>query len=223
MALDPGLCWDPTDFLFVFFGHGENSVPALPGAMTAAVGGGAQSAGPLGHRSSYRFLQAGDSSIGTWSNPSPESNGIGIILRGVHATTPIGRASGTGASGSNANYPALTSPLLGGSTSHVIGGVHTTGSATTIATPPSGMTNIWSDTGETVRRALHWTASPVSSWSSQTQSVGSGGAYQTTVIEIRKDPGAAGITLRDTFWIPTRTLTLPAACVAAERFRVVYL
>lgn len=224
MTLDPGLCWDPTDFLLMFYGQGANAIPTLPGVMTAAVGGGAQSAGPLGHRSSYRFLQAGDSSIGTWgSTGGAETNGIGIILRGVHLTTPIGRASGTGASGSNANYPALTSPLLGGSTSHVFAGVHTTGSATTISTPPTGMTNIEIYTGETVRRAIHWTAAPVSAWASQTQSAGSGGAYQTTVIEIRKDPSASAITLRDTMIMSGQTLLLPAACVAAERFMVAYL
>lgn len=215
-------CWNPGDFLLVFYGQGANAIPTLSPSLTPSVGGGNQSAGPLGHRSGYRFLLAGDTSLaGFGSTGGAETNGAFVILRGVHATTPIGRASGTGASGSNANYPALTAPLLGGSTSRVFLGVHTTGSAASITTPPGASSLLTSTTVETVRRAIFLTAA-VSSWSSTTQSVGSGGAYQTTVQEIRADAGGV-ITVIDQGVFLTQTLTLPSQCVVADRFQVAWL
>ena len=215
-------CWDPGDFLLVFYGQGANAVPTLSGSLTPSVAGGAQSAGPLGHRSGYRFLQAGDTSIaGFGATGGAETNGCFLILRGVHATTPIGRASGNGASGSNANYPALTAPLLGGSTSRVFLGVHTTGSAASITTPPGASVLQASTVSETVRRAIFLTAA-VSAWASTTQSVGSGGAYQTTVQEIRADAGGV-ITVIDAGFFNTQTLTLPAACVHGQPFSAAWL
>lgn len=215
-------CWNPGDFLLVFYGQGANAIPTLSGSLTAATGGGAQSAGPLGHRSGWRNLLTGDTSLtGFGSTGGAETNGAFVILRGVHVTTPIGRIAGNGASGSNANYPALTAPLLGGSTSRVFLGVHTTGSAASITTPPGATALLTSDVSETVRRAI-FLSPTVSAWASTTQSVGSGGAYQTTVIEVRADAGGS-ITVVDSGVFLSQTLTLPAKCLVGEHFSAAWL
>ena len=124
-------CWELGDIAIVSFGHLHNSIPGLASGLTAIGAGGSQAGGPLGIRTGYRILLAGDSSasIGAFSGAAsaPDESWDCVIYRGQHAT-PIGKIGGTGGTTTTTTFPALTSPLNGGSTSWVIGLAHGNGS-----------------------------------------------------------------------------------------------
>jgi hypothetical protein len=81
--------------------NGNNTPPSLPAGWTNIASSGANS---NSSRIGYRVLQAGDTTTGTWTNAT--ETGV-IVLRGQHATTPIGVNVGAGGA-NNSNQISYT-------------------------------------------------------------------------------------------------------------------
>lgn len=209
-------CWEPGDLLVVHFGHLHNSVPGLASGLTAIGGGGSQAGGPLGNRSGYRVLQNGDTTavLGTFSSSANanDRNWKAAIYRGQHAT-PFGKLNGTGGTTTTTTYPALTSPLNGGSTSWVIGIAHGNGTPTGLGTGPGAMVHRGSDT-TTLGPRWGWydTNAAVSSWASTTRNHGLNN-WQSNTWELRA-AASGSLVFVDIYGAnASNQPTIPAQCV----------
>jgi hypothetical protein len=166
------------DLCLVFaFRDGSTTAPSLPAGWTNGRNNGANT---CSGRSGYRFLQSGDTSIGTWTNATEV---VWIILRGADVLGPDGDvlASSINSGSSTApNWPALT-VLDKNSTEWLIllGGHRTATNMNSVAL--SGTTNESPATGAV---ALHDVQGTSADWASTSKTVNANSGWITHTFQV---------------------------------------
>lgn len=152
--------WADGDLGILFaYRDSVNTVGSLPTGWTNLQSADGANSNSL--RVAYRVMQTGDT---TFSITGTGMHWEVVVLRGQHATTPIGgNSANSGGSGNAITYPTLTLSVADGTSWIVSGCGHR--SATDVLSQSAGtMTN--RSTGQTVTRMASHTKA-VTSWSGQ--------------------------------------------------------
>lgn len=172
--------WQAGDLALVMaHNHSGAVAPSLPGTFTNLSNGAASS---TGHRAGYRLLQAGDTTIGTWTNATAV---IVVILRGTHQTTPTGDVQATvTASTTTLSFPALTLQDTSGA-SWVVqlgftqSGTNANANATDTNSPSSFLLPV------IPRRGAAHVLPRTTSWGGATKTMGGSGTTRGVSIEVK--------------------------------------
>lgn len=175
--LPPGT--QPGDLAIVWaHNSASTTTPTLPGTFTNINNGAANS---ISLRCGRRVIQAGDTSIGTWTNATQV---VVIVLRGVNQTTPInGNAMTNGSASASVNFASLT--LTDAPRSMVVmGGGHGLTPAipnTDVAVVPlAGTENGYP---LPMNMALHYVPK-AASWTATAKTVNQASSWRTVVVEV---------------------------------------
>ena len=148
------------DLLIMFaYRSSSNAPPTIPNTwITIDSAGGANNSSVLAYR-----IATGSDTSGSWSNASQL---IVQVYRGVSASPIGGFGAMQSANSTTVTYPAVTLGVTDGS-SWIIGSAGAANSATTIETPPAGMTRRANPIGGSAEAVGFDTNGGVSSWSAQ--------------------------------------------------------
>jgi hypothetical protein len=136
-----GIPWAVGDLAYVYAineatGAGQPQ-PSVPAGWTANGLGHGPGGSVFTTRAGYRYLQAGDTTIGTWTNATDV---LVVVFRNPHATTPVGQIGSPANSGAAGVAPDYGGLFTDADDSIVL--VFAANGATTAGFEPEGLTLI---------------------------------------------------------------------------------
>lgn len=168
------------------FRDGNNTAPTIPAGVNWTTIDNSAGSNSNGAAIAYKFATSTGETTGTWTSATRLDVGV---WRGF--STCAAHFSVDGAAGTTVNYKTVAS-FASGSWAIAFGAHRSVN--TTLETPPTGMTNRYSDVNGTDEGAIHDTNGTVSSWSDTSVSVGgTSSGWRSHVIEAV--PGATNTTL----------------------------
>lgn len=171
------------DVILAFaYRDGNTTAPTLPTGWTNIANAGANTNSA---RLAYRVATAAGTASGTWTNATSV---VFQVYRGVALNNPIGGFAAGGAASTSVAYNTFTLTDTGG-TSWVVGFSGHRSTDTNLQNAPTGMTARSNVVDATDEAAGHDTNGPVSSWSTQTVSVGgTSSGWRSYTVELRASP-----------------------------------
>jgi hypothetical protein len=171
---------------------GSTTAPTLPSGYLSILSQSNSTATTVSMIVGYKIASATNDSSGTWTNASQVICAVYRPPSGY--TVVIGQFASNSSTTTTVNYPAL-SPMGDSTTglSWVVGAVGAGNTTQTIATAPSGMTNVTSIVGASSEAALQDTNAGVTSWSSTNATITGTGSTVSGAFEIAMALAGGGI------------------------------